>query len=221
MTRSCLAVACRSQVACRWRMASEPASLPASSQTALPKRPIAVERLKPTVTQAAGMEASCRPGRGAPHRPAPGLPAGGSAAAGLILLELWFWAEQTVRRLAASSGSDVIPCRSNHRRLAATSQGRIRVRQTARPACFHLPSIQQFAWSPGAFSPTFIRVLDLPVGDTTVLELLPEKPGRTPHCGQKHVRGELEVWSETRRQENEPRSKGKEYCRTCSRSGFA
>lgn len=42
--------------------------------------------------------------------------------------------------------------------------------------------------------PDFQRSLDLPLGATTSIELLPERPGSYPfHCGMAMVRGSLEV----------------------------
>ncbi len=42
--------------------------------------------------------------------------------------------------------------------------------------------------------PDFQRSLDLPLGDTTSIELLPERPGSYPfHCGMAMVRGSLEA----------------------------
>ena len=42
--------------------------------------------------------------------------------------------------------------------------------------------------------PDFQRSLDLPLGATTSIELLPERPGSYPfHCGMAMVRASLEV----------------------------
>jgi len=130
----------------------------------------------------------------------------------LILLEAvvgFSGGEANRRRLGGLPAGDGIQARSPITAMAATSQGGSGCGQvTACGAAFHRLDSQQLR-GPGAL-PDFQRVLESPVRrHHGGWSLLPGEAGRYPfHCGMNMVRGELKVGSETRRQENEPRSKG-------------
>ncbi len=110
----------------------------------------------------------------------------------LILVELWWFLGVRRPGAAAAAGDDGVQT------VTITVDGgyepsRLRV-QAGRPLRLAFHRIDPSSCVAQVLFPDFHRCLDLPLGETTVLELLPEKAGSYPfHCGMNMVRGVLEV----------------------------
>ena len=116
------------------------------------------------------------------------------AAGGLVLIaaELWWFlgrhgrgveareGEQGVQEITITVEGGYAPSRI---RVKAGRLVRLRFHRTDPSGC-----VAQVIF------PDFQRSLDLPLGATTSIELLPDHPGTYPfHCGMNMVRGSLEV----------------------------
>jgi len=198
---------CRLQWALRWRWPPEPAFASILPDSCWPKADRR-RALEASGTQAAGMEAvnADRPWR----RTAQPLGLQLLVASGgwaLNPAELWWFSggEQTGPTLAALQGDGIQQITHPNRPDGGSSQGGSGCRaRTARAACLHRLDPRQLAWPGSTLSS---RVRDLPVG--AVLGCSPRRRGATPSTAAEHGARELEGGgARTRRQENEPRSKG-------------
>jgi plastocyanin domain-containing protein len=116
------------------------------------------------------------------------------AAGGLALIaaELWWFLGRHGQGVAATEGDRGV------QEVSITVQGgyapsRIRV-QAGRPVRLHFHRTDPSGCVAQVIFPDFQRSLDLPLGATISIELLPDQPGIYPfHCGMNMVRGSLEV----------------------------
>lgn len=116
------------------------------------------------------------------------------AAAGLALIaaELWWFLGPHGAGVAAGEAEQGM------QEITITVQGgyapaRVRV-QAGRPVRLLFHRTDPSGCVAQVIFPDFQRSLDLPLGATTSIELLPERPGSYPfHCGMNMVRGSLEA----------------------------
>ncbi len=116
------------------------------------------------------------------------------AAAGLALIaaELWWFLGPHGAGIAAGEGEQGM------QEITITVQGgyapsRIRVK-AGQPVRLLFHRTDPSGCVAQVIFPDFQRSLDLPLGATTSIELLPERPGSYPfHCGMNMVRGSLEA----------------------------
>jgi plastocyanin domain-containing protein len=116
------------------------------------------------------------------------------AAAGLALIaaELWWFLGPHGADAAAGEGEQGM------QEITITVQGgyapaHVRVR-AGRPVRLLFHRTDPSSCVARVIFPDFQRSLDLPLGATTSIELLPERPGSYPfHCGMAMVRGSLEA----------------------------
>jgi len=187
-----------------------------SSRQLLAQADRRVERFEASGTQAAGDGGpSCDTGRAAlTAQPSACRLLVASGGLGLILRSCggFLGGEQTGDRWAASREDGI-------QQITITVDAGLRSQggyQGAADSPCGLPSTASIPCScvaPGCFFPDFSAVLDPPSATPTVLELLPEKPGRYPfHLRMTWARRSFEVGGSEgqRRRRMEPRSKGKE-----------
>ncbi len=116
------------------------------------------------------------------------------AAGGLLLIaaELWWFLGRHGRGVEAGEGEKGV------QEITITVEGgyapsRIRVK-AGRLVRLRFHRTDPSGCVAQVIFPDFHRSLDLPLGATTSIELLPEHPGVYPfHCGMNMVRGSLEV----------------------------
>jgi plastocyanin domain-containing protein len=116
------------------------------------------------------------------------------AAAGLALIaaELWWFVGAHGTGVAAGEAEQGM------QEITITVQGgyapaRVRVK-AGRPVRLLFHRTDPSGCVARVIFPDFQRSLDLPLGATTSIELLPERPGSYPfHCGMAMVRGSLEA----------------------------
>ncbi len=116
------------------------------------------------------------------------------AAAGLALIaaELWWFLGPHGAGVTAGEGEQGM------QEITITVQGgyapaRVRVK-AGRPVRLLFHRTDPSGCVAQVIFPDFQRSLDLPLGATTSIELLPERPGSYPfHCGMNMVRGSLEA----------------------------
>ncbi len=114
------------------------------------------------------------------------------AAVGLALIvaELWWFLGRHGGGVVASEGEEGL------QEITIAVDGgytpsQIRVK-AGRPVVLHFHRTDPSGCVAQVIFPDFQRTLDLPLGATTSIELLPSRPGPYPfHCGMNMVRGSL------------------------------
>jgi plastocyanin domain-containing protein len=110
----------------------------------------------------------------------------------LIAAELWWFLGRHGSGAAAAEGEQGV------QEITITVEGgydpsRIRVK-AGRPVRLRFHRTDPSGCVAQVIFPDFHRSLDLPLGATTTIELLPAHPGTYPfHCGMNMVRGSLEA----------------------------